>query len=622
MKFRKFLIPLVAAFALAGCDFFKVSDASSNLSSSSSSSGGVDTSLEDTGSSSSEHQGTNQESNDPIEVPEPEVIEVVETTGDFSLTTEDGSVSQSGSVYTISAAGTYVASGKLEGQILVNAGEDDEVVLELNEATIIYDKDSPIKAVQAGKLDVSAKKSTGNVVSDNRSAKAAENENLGEGAISAKCDLKLKGAGTLVVTGNYNNGVHTTKDLTIQKETLKVTALNNAIKGKNSVTIDSGTVQAYCSKGDGIVTVESDLTSKGKQKGTITINGGEVYVESLHDALESSYDIVIDQLDSEVPTTLNLKTGSKSSFGKTSFTKTSEKGLKAENEITINNGSVLIAASDDAIHVNYGTALGNGSKGAGNLTVNGGSVEVAAGDDGLHSDNNLIVNGGVVRVTGAKEGIEGNYITFNGGETYIYGTDDGVNCSKKSFNNCSFTMNGGYLDVAVAKGDTDGIDSNGNVYIKDGIIVTRGGYDEAGNMSTGLDVDGTCQMTGGTLIAFNGLEKVPTTSSGVLSASTAGGNSGSSWGGGPGGGGGHGPGGGGWPGGGSSSSSSSSSVTLSSGAYTLVGDNINIGFTNDYSYQRFCVYSNNLTQGSSYTLSRNSSAVLSWTQSSTSVTIS
>ena len=622
MKIRKLLIPLAAAFALAGCNFFTVSDSSST---SSSTSGGVDTSLEDTGSSTSEHEGSNKESNDPIEVPEPEVIEVVETTGDFSLTTEDGSVSHSGSIYTISAAGTYVAAGKLEGQILVNAGEDDEVVLELNEVTIIYDKDSPIKAVQAGKLEVSAKGNNGNVVTDNRSAKAAENENLGEGAISAKCDLKLKGSGTLVVTGNYNNGVHTTKDLTIQKETLKVTALNNAIKGKNSVTIVSGTVQAYCSKGDGIVTVESDLTSKGKQKGAITINGGEVYVESLHDALESSYDIVIDQVDSEVPTTLNLKTGSKSSYGKTSFTKTSEKGLKAENEITINNGSVLIAASDDAVHVNYGTVLGNGSKGAGNLTVNGGKVEVAAGDDGLHSDNNLVVNNGVVRVTGAKEGIEGNYITINGGETYIYGTDDGVNCSKKSFNNCSFTMNGGYLDVAVASGDTDGIDSNGNVYIKDGIIVTRGGHGSAEHMSTGLDVDGTCQMTGGTLIAFNGLEKEPTTSSGVLYAGTAGGNSGSNWswnsldrgpgGGGPGGG-------GGWPGGGGGGSSSSSSITLSSGAYTLVGDNINIGFTNDYEYQRFAVYSNNLTQGSSYTLSRNGSAVLSWTQSSTSVTIS
>lgn len=608
MKLRKFFIPLVAAFALAGCTFFSVSDSSSDSST-------VDTSLENTGSSTSQHEGSNKESNDPIEVPDPGVIEVTESTGEFSLTTLDGSFSQSGSIYTISSAGTYEASGKLVGQILVNAGEDDEVVLELNGATITYSNDSPIKAVQAGKLEISAKKDSGNIVTDSRSDKTTDNESVGEGAINAKCDLKLKGAGTLVVTGNYNNGVHTTKDLTIQKETLKVTALNNAIKGKNSVTIESGIVQAYCSKGDGIVTEESDLTSQGNQKGAITINGGQVYVETLHDALESSYDIVIDQLDSEVPTTLNIKTGSNSSYGKSSFTKTSEKGLKAENEIKINNGSVLIAASDDAVHVNYGTALGNGSKGAGNLTVNGGSLEVAAGDDGLHSDNNLVVNGGVVKVTGAKEGIEGNYITFNGGETYVYGNDDGVNCSKKSFKTCSFTMNGGYLDVAVARGDTDGIDSNGDVYIKDGIIVTRGGYDEAGNMSTGLDVDGTCQMTGGTLIAFNGLETTPTTSSGILYAGTAGGNNGSSWGGGPGSGG---PGGG-WR---ASNGSSSSSVTLSSGAYTLVGDNINIGFTNDYSYQRFSVYSNNLKLNSSYTLSRNGSAVLSWTQSSSSVTIS
>ncbi len=590
MKKRYILLPLLTAFALAGCSLFNTTQESTDT------------------STTSEHAGNAYDYNTQVTVEDPEEINVTEVTGDFSLTTEDGSFSQSGSVYTITAAGTYSLEGKLSGQILVNAGDDDVVVLELNGVTITYGSDSPIKVVNANKVEISAKKDTGNTISDTRNHKSVDDENQGEGAISAEADLKLKGTGTLVVTGNYNNGVHTTKDLTIQKETLKVTAYNNAIKGKNSVTIESGTVQAYAQTGNGIKTEDSDVSSSGNQKGSISINGGSVYVDSLHDSLDASYDIVIDETDSEVPTTLVVKCGQKSSvYSSSSFTSSSEKGLKAQNSITVNKGTVTVSASDDAIHANYGDTLDNGSKGTGNITINDGIIKVASGDDGLHADNTLTVNGGTIYVTGATEGFEANYLVINGGSSYIYGTDDGVNVSKKSFNNCSFTMNSGYLDVAVSSGDTDGIDSNGTVTIAGGIIVTRGAPGSAGGMSTGLDVDGTCTMTGGTLIAFNGLEKAPSTNSSIKYAGTSGANSSNQ--------------GGGW-GGGLRASSSSSSYSFQQGSYNLSGTNIDISFTNDYSYAKFCVYSSNMASNATYTLSRAGSSVVSWTQSSNSVTIS
>lgn len=558
------------------------------------------------GSTSVDGSGYNTE----VEVEDPEVIDVDENTGEFSISTSDGTYSKSGSIYTLSKAGTYSLSGKLEGQILVSAAETDEVVIELNGVSISYDQDSPIKAVSADKVEISAKKNTENTISDNRSVKAVDTDTLGEGAIYADCDLKLKGSGTLVVTGNYNNGVHTTKDLTIQNLTTKITGYNNAIKGNNSVTITSGTVQAYAKTGNGIKSEDNDISSSGKQKGTIAINGGTVYVDSLHDAIDSVYDVIVDQLDEAVETSVTIKTGKNSTYYSSSFKADSEKGLKALNSITINNGLVTIAASDDAVHANYGEALANGSKGLGNITVNGGTVQVASGDDGLHADNILSITGGKVVVTNATEGFEGNYINISGGYSYIYGTDDGVNCSKKSFTSCAFTMTAGYLDVAVKSGDTDGIDSNGNFTLSGGVIVTRGAPGTNGSgMSTGLDVDGTCSMTGGTLIAFNGLERTPSTSSGVLYASTQssssqGGPGG--WGGGP----------GGW------AYSGSSSVSLQAGNYTLSGTNVNISFINDYAYGSFLIYSSSLTSGSTYTLSRNNSLVLSWSQSSSSVTIS
>ena len=558
--------------------------------------------------------------NEPVVVEDPTDIEVEEQTGEFSISTDDGAYTQTGNIYTITKAGTYTLEGKLEGQILVEAGSSDNVVIELNGVTITYDQDAPIKALTANKVEISAKKDTGNTITDNRNKKTTDTDTLGEGAIYAKCDLKLKGAGILVVTGNYNNGIHTTKDLSIQKMTLKATGYNNGLKGNNSVTITSGEVQSYATTGNGIKTEESDQTSSGKQKGTIAINGGSVFVDSLHDGIDASYNVEVSQADADVGTYVSVKTGKNSTFYNSSFKADSEKGLKSANDIIVNAGTIVVAASDDALHANYGTLLYTKSDntkvyGTGNITVNDGVIQIASGDDGLHADNTLTINGGKVVVTNATEGFEGNYININGGASYIYGSDDGVNCSKKSFTNCAFTMTGGYLDVAVRSGDTDGIDSNGNFTLSGGIIVTRGSPGTGSGMSTGLDVDGTCSMTGGTLIAFNGLERKPTTSSGINYAGTSGANSQGGMGGGPGG---H----GGGPGGGQGGSSSSSSTTLQNGKYTLSGDNFNLTFNNDYSYSSFLIYSTNLTLNSSYTLLRNDTAVLSWTQSSSSVTIS
>ncbi len=607
---KKLIFPmsLLAMLTLAGCSIGRASSISDSENQSNSSTSSTTSAV--TTSSESEDYGSDYDYNSTIEVSTPSSIEVSEATGEFEITTEDGAFSHSDEVYTITKGGTYSLAGKLTGQILVEAGDDEEVDLELNGVTITYGKDSPIKAVSGGKLEISAKKDTENLITDTRSVKTVESATQGEGAISADIDLKLKGNGTLVAVGNYNNGIHTSKDLTIQKLTLKATGYNNALKGKDSVTIVSGTIQAYALTGNGIKTDDSDVSSEGNQRGTIAISGGTVYVDSLHDGIDASYNVEIDVADSAIPTVLTIKAGTNSAnYNKSTFEADSEKGIKATNNIVINNGTIAISASDDAIHANYGETLENNSKGQGNITISGGTVQVASGDDGLHADNTLTIAGGKVIVTGATEGYEANYITITGGSSYIYGTDDGVNVSKKSFTNCAFTMSGGYLDVAVKSGDTDGIDSNGTFALSGGTIVTRGSPGSGSGMSTGLDADGTASMTGGTLIAFNGLEKTPSISSSVRYAGTSNASSGSF--GGPGN-----------PWGGPGGNTGASTGSLSGGQYTLSGDGLSVSFTNDYAYSSFLVYSSSLASGGNYTLSRGGSAVYSWTQSSSSVTIS
>ena len=554
--------------------------------------------------------------NEAVVVPENDAIDEPEVTDEFTLTTKDGAFTVDGNVYTITAAGKYTASGALNGQILVNAGEEDEVELVLSGASIVYDKDSPIKVVSADKLELSANKNTANLVKDERATKTVDSDEQGEGAISAACDLKLKSTGTLVVVGGYNNGVHTKKDLTIQKLTLQVTAVNNALKGKDSVTILSGNISVYSTNGDGVKTEDTDVSSKGNQRGTIEVDGGTLYVDVCGDALQAAYNVVIKEADETVPTVITLKTGRNSSYAANYKSCDSWKGVKAENEIFIEGGTIYIAAYDDAVHANYGTALENGETGLGNITVSGGVLKIASGDDGIHADNTLTISGGANTVTNAQEGLEANHIVISGGYTKVYGSDDGVNASKKINETPSVLVAGGVLDVAVSNGDTDGIDSNGTFKQTGGVIISRGSPGNvAQGMSTALDVDGTVSITGGTFIAFNGTEKTPSTASEVLYAGTSNSSS-SGWGGSKGGHGG--PGGPGGQGG-----STTSSYTFASGTYTLTSSDgeMDISFSNDYQYATFMVYSSELNTGATYTLSKGGTSVLSWTQSSAKVTI-
>ena len=528
-------------------------------------------------------------------------IPTVSNSGGFAITTEDGTFTQEGNIYTITSAGSYNLTGALDdGQILVNAGKDDEVEINLNGVSITCNSDSPIKVLKADKVEISAKKNKSNLIKDNRSVKTLDNEELGEGAINAKCDLKLKGTGILVIEGNYSNGVHTTKDLTIQKEELYVLATNNALKGKDSITMVSGNVTAISKKGNGLKTDNSDISSKGNQRGNITISGGTLIVDAPNDALDASYNVIINE-DNEDSLTTNItaKTGLNATYSANYSSSDSAKGLKADNIVDISKGNIAIKASDDAIHANYGEQLENEEIGLGNINISGGLVGLTSGDDAIHADNTLNISGGDIVVLNSKEGLEANHIEISDGNTYVYASDDGVNAAKKINEEPSILISGGFLNVEVSNGDTDGIDSNGTYTQTGGLVISRGSPNNASNMSTGLDAEGYTAIFGGTFIAFNGVEKTPHQGDGVLYAyyGSAEGPHGP-----------HGP----------HPMLDATGITFTSGTYTFTGGEMNKTFKNDYSYSTFLIYSNEMSLNTAYSLNNGDSSVLSWTQNSNS----
>ncbi|MBR6918493.1 MAG: carbohydrate-binding domain-containing protein [Clostridia bacterium] len=239
---------------------------------------------------------------------------------------------------------------------------------------------------------------------------------------------------------------------------------------------------------------------------------------------------------------------------------------------------MTVYSMDDAIHANAGDELENGSTGAGNITVSGGKVTINCADDGIHADASLTISGGYVNIAKSHEGLEANVVTVSGGDVFIYAEDDGINACAGNTTPL-VKIAGGYLDVTTPSGDTDAVDSNGNVTMSGGFALIKGGA-SSGSMAGSVDVDGTVTVTGGTLIAFGGICEVPSSDDINLYVS--------------------------------------SGTTFSAGDYTLTDSNGNAvaTFTLDSSYSSLWIASDALTLGSSYTLNAGTSAVLTWTQSS------
>ena len=567
----------------------------------------------------------------------------VSITSDFTVTsdTSDG-VTQSGSVYTITKAGEYTVTGLLsEGQLIVDAGDEDEVTIVLNGTSITCSSGSPIYVKNASKVEIKSEENSFNEVIDNRTeATEDSSDDAGNAAIYATCDLKLVGKGALVVTGNYNNGIQSKDDLSIKNVIVKVTAVNNAVKGNDAVDIESGNIIAISAKGDGIKTSNSSISNKGKQKGIVTITGGNIDIYAACDGIDAAYGVDISgdgnlniytdtyseyseevtssgsssgtstSRDSSANKTASANTvsyvaasdtianapggfggnkaggdrpgmpGDFNESGNSSGQSYSTKGIKAESEINISGFTINVCSTDDGIHANSDSGvLETGEDGKGTIVINGGTITISSGDDGMHADKQLDVNDGYINIVTSYEGLEAMTINLNGGKIYVYATDDGINaCTGDGKTSPIINVTGGYIDVTTASGDTDGIDSNGNYVQTGGMVLVKGGS-SSGNVSGSIDVDGTVTITGGTCVALGGICETPVNSVNAYVLS---------------------------------------SVSFSSGSYSLkdASGNEVISFTVDGSFSNGWICSDTLTTGTSYTLYRGSDSIADWTQES------
>lgn len=153
--------------------------------------------------------------------------------------------------------GTYTLSGTLKYTVYVKG--DSKITLNLNGATIKSKTDSAIANIDTNELIINLNKGTNNTLSDG----IVESEH--DGCIFSYGKITIEGTGNLTVYGNQVDG--------------------EGIATKNSkITINDGNIKIY-SADDGINT--------GGIGGTVSINGGNLFVQAGGDAIDSNQDIVI-----------------------------------------------------------------------------------------------------------------------------------------------------------------------------------------------------------------------------------------------------------------------------------------------------------------------------------------
>ena len=178
--------------------------------------------------------------------------------------------------------------------------------------------------------------------------------------------------------------------------------------------------------------------------------------------------------------------------GGTYYISSQSDALEANDSVYMEDGVIVIKTGEDGVHVEN-----DEDDTAGSFYMGGGSLTITAGDDAVHATTILQIDGGEINIS-AAEGLEATWVQINGGTISITAGDDGINgAHKSSAYTPTIEINGGTITIDMGAGDTDAVDSNGNLYINGGTLDITA--------QSAFDYDGTAEYNGGTIIV-NGVQ--------------------------------------------------------------------------------------------------------------------
>lgn len=353
-------------------------------------------------------------------------------------------------VITITAEGVYVLSGSLSnGQIVINADDNDKIQLVLDSVNINCDTSASIYCKNAKKLFVTT-------INDSSLSNKKDYENDDEkinGVIYSKSNLTLNGSKKLAINAVYGNAIVCNDDLAITSGEYNLISAKHTIKANDSVRIANAKLNLNATKD--AIHCENDEV----EKGFVYIESGEITINADDDGIQASSAVKI------CDGTIDIQK--------------SKEGIEGRF-IDVTGGSITIIASDDGVNATDKSESNSNN----NEQTNDIPPEMPNGDKEPPSDMQSPPN------MDNQERPEGMPNDMQYGKQ---GQNGGFGNNSKD---CSLTINGGTININASG---DGLDSNGIIKITGGETIVYGAEND-GNCA--FDYQTQATITGGSIIAI------------------------------------------------------------------------------------------------------------------------
>lgn len=304
-----------------------------------------------------------------------------------------------------------------------------------------------------------------------------------KGCLYVQGHIEFAQKGTLNVTGNVKHGIKAGEYFQIKNATINVLgAAGDGINCEQFFLMESGTINISGVADDGIQCdiEDTEAGSTGETTDHEDEDSGNMYISG---------------------GTLNI-----------AVTGVAAKGIKAEGNIAISDGTITISTSGNGTWdtTDLETKASSCINSDANVTISGGTLNLTStgsGGKGLKCDSLLTVNGGTIIIAttgglyynnGTTENTNYTGNTDNVSSDY-YSSPKGIRAGTKTESgsgyNVTYTyaggivINGGKIVVSTKGYNGEGIESKNTLVINDGEIVVNS-YDDAINAASDLTING------------------------------------------------------------------------------------------------------------------------------------
>ncbi|WP_394871142.1 carbohydrate-binding domain-containing protein [Clostridium butyricum] len=286
-----------------------------------------------------------------------------------------------------------------------------------------------------------------------------------------------------------NNDENTEKGyVLIEGGNINITSNEDGIQGENNVYVRNGEIKinsgggsdnnnSHKNQGPGenmgrnqeisntsSESLEESASSKGIKANTgIIIEGGILNINSCDDSLHTNDSLIIDG------GALEIQSG--------------DDGIHSDNTLEINGGNINVSKSYEGIESE-------------SITINNGEIYVASSDDGINASGSSTSE---EMTPPSGNNTPDSSQNSDGTSSKMQGTGQGAGSGMPGIGESSgtgvLTINGGFITVDASG---DGIDVNGCATMTGGTVIVNG---PENNGNGALDYDGTFEVSGGVLIA-------------------------------------------------------------------------------------------------------------------------